>query len=104
VLRIDGDLEGPRIRGGALIVGERARIQADLDVDLLLVCGQLQGEIRARQRVELRATSRVTGTIWAPRVEIWPGAVFRGTCHVGNETRALVEEWAGRRAVGTWIR
>ena len=99
-LRIDGDVEGPVVRGGDLIVGELARVRAAIDVDVLQVRGQVQGEIRARQRVELLKTGRVTGTIWAPRVEIWHGAVFQGTFHLGGSTREGEGERAGRRAVG----
>jgi len=100
VLRIDGDLEGPGVRGEALIIGESARVQAAIDVDLLKVQGQVQGEIRARQRVALQATSRVSGTIWAPRVEIWPGAVFHGTVHLGRSPLAGTAEREGRLAAG----
>ncbi len=89
ILRIDGELEGPSIRGESLIIGEGARVQAALEVDRLLVFGQLRGVVHARRRVELRAPSRVTGTIWAPRVEIWPGGLFQGTCHLGEDTQAL---------------
>ena len=99
VLRIDGDLVGPGVRGEALIIGAQARVWAPIDVDRLLVAGQVQGEIRARQRVELRATSRVHGTIWAPRVEIWPGAVLHGTCHLEAALHAGPGERESRRAV-----
>ena len=53
VLRIDGTVAGPRVRGGALLIGEGARVQAAIDVEVLQVRGQVQGEIRAQQRVEL---------------------------------------------------
>jgi hypothetical protein len=41
----------------------------------------------------------VRGTLWAPRVEIWPGALFQGTFHLGRSPLAVAVEPAGRRAV-----
>jgi cytoskeletal protein CcmA (bactofilin family) len=100
LLRIDGQVEGPGVRGGTLIIGELAQVQAAIDVDVLQVRGQVQGEIHARQRVELLGASRVTGTIWAPRVEIWPGAIFHGTFHLGHPASDGEGEWTGLRAAG----
>jgi cytoskeletal protein CcmA (bactofilin family) len=100
VLRIDGTVEGPRVCGGALIIGELGRVRAAIDVDFLQVHGQVQGEIHAWQRVELRGASRVTGTILAPRVEIWPGAFFHGPLDLGHPASDVEGERTGRRAVG----
>ena len=100
VLRIDGHVEGPRVRGGTLIIGERAQVQAAIDVEVLQVRGQVQGEIHARQRVELLRASRVSGTIWAPRVEIWPGAIFHGRVHRGHPAGDDEGERTGPGAAG----
>ena len=104
VLRIDGTVEGPRVRGGALLIGEGAWVQAAIDVEVLQVRGQVQGEIRAQQRVELLGGSRVTGPLWAPRVEIWPGALVHGTVHLGQPTRDAEAERTGSRVVGPQTR
>ncbi len=101
VLRIDGSVAGPRVRGGALLIGAGARVQATIDVEVLQVRGQVQGEIRARQRVELLRGSRVVGPLWAPRVEIWPGAIIHGTVHLGQPERDIEGERTGRRVVGS---
>jgi cytoskeletal protein CcmA (bactofilin family) len=99
VLHIDGHVASPGLRGGVLIIGEQARVQAAIDVAVLQVRGQVEGEIRAGQRVELLRASRVTGTIWAPRVEIWPGAIVEGRVHLESSPQSLPGEQAGRRAV-----
>jgi cytoskeletal protein CcmA (bactofilin family) len=82
VVRVDGHLEGEFVRGEVLVIGERGQVNANIDVESLQIRGQVQGDISARQRVELHGASRVTGTIRAPCLVIWKGAVFDGKCEM----------------------
>lgn len=81
-VRLDGHLEGEFVRGEVLIIGEGGRVSAEIEVGVLQVGGQVQGNITARQQVELLRTSRVTGTIRTPCLLIWKGAVFNGKCEM----------------------
>jgi len=81
-MRVDGHLEGVVIRGEALIIGERGYVSGEIEVEILQVSGQVQGNITARKRVELLGSSWVTGTIRAPSVVIWNGAIFDGQCEM----------------------
>lgn len=80
--RVDGHLEGRRVSGDVLIVGDRARVSADVQVEVLQVGGQLRGNVTATRWTELLESSRVTGTIRTPRLTIWNGALFNGTCEM----------------------
>ena len=77
-LRVDGHLQGGTVRGEVLIIGESGQVTAEIEVGLLQVRGQVQGNIAARQRVELRGSSRVAGAIHTPCLMIWRDAVFTG--------------------------
>ncbi len=77
-LRVDGHLKGGTVRGEVLIIGESAQVTAQIEVGLLQVRGQVQGNMAARQRVELRGSSRVAGAIHTPCLMIWKDAVFTG--------------------------
>jgi cytoskeletal protein CcmA (bactofilin family) len=77
-VRVDGHLEGEFVRGEILIIGEPGLVNAGINVSILQISGQVQGNITARQRVELLRPSRVTGTIRTPCLVIWKGAVFNG--------------------------
>ena len=81
-VRIDGFLEGEFVAGEMLIVGERGQVKAKIEVGSLDVCGQVEGEITARQRVQLLAGSRVIGMIRTPRLVISEGALFDGRCEM----------------------
>lgn len=87
-LRIDGRLEGTCVRGEALIVGETGHVAAEIQVERLQVCGHVRGTITAKRWVELLETSQVTGTIRTPRLTIWRGAVFNGTCEMPTALRS----------------
>jgi cytoskeletal protein CcmA (bactofilin family) len=81
-VRVDGHLEGVVIHGEALIVGERGYVSGEIEVEILQVSGQVQGNITARKRVELLGPSCVTGTIRTPSLAIWNGALFDGQCEM----------------------
>ncbi len=97
-LRINGRFEGTLQTYGALIIGERAQVRANIEGDTIVVAGQLQGELKARQRLELRATARVTGAVTTPTLLVEEGASFDGRCDMtsGRSTATFftVEELA----------
>ncbi|OGB96118.1 MAG: hypothetical protein A2Z31_06620 [candidate division NC10 bacterium RBG_16_65_8] len=81
-LRVDGHLEGESVRGEVLIIGERGRVDAEIRVEILQVGGQVRGNSSATRWAELLEPSQVTGTIRTPRLTIWKGAIFNGTCEM----------------------
>ncbi len=88
VLHVEGQIAGAPLRGDLLLVGERGRVHADLEVEIARLRGEVQGNIIARQQVELLGSCRVTGTIRTPCLIIWQGAVFNGTCEMPAPTEA----------------
>lgn len=80
-IRLDGNVQG-RIssQGGTLIVGDKAVIQAKIMVDTIIVRGEVQGSIEARERVEAFPPARINGDVKAPVISIESGVVFNGNC------------------------
>jgi cytoskeletal protein CcmA (bactofilin family) len=78
--RIDGQLRGRIVSENTLVVGESARVQADIDCGVVSIRGQVQGHVIGRQRIELLAGARVTGTLVSPKLVIEDGAFFQGDC------------------------
>ncbi len=79
-VRIEGELQG-EARGDLLIVGEGGKVLGDVLVGTCIVNGgEVEGNIRAREAIELYAGSKVVGTLHAPNVFIDRGVVFDGTC------------------------
>jgi len=83
--RLDGQL---LVRDGALTIGERAQIQADLRGTRVLVRGLVNGAISASERIELTDTAMVEGSLGANRVVLADGAQFNGRIDMDQRTIA----------------
>ncbi len=81
-VRVDGQLDGEVVGDELLIVGEPGQVKAEIEVGTLVVSGLVQGNITARERVELLRSSRVTGTIRTPCLIVTEGALFNGNCEM----------------------
>jgi cytoskeletal protein CcmA (bactofilin family) len=78
-LIVDGRVEGTvTLTESRLTIGPNANVAADLTAKDVLILGQVQGNIVASGRVELRAGSTVEGDVHALRLAIEDNAVFRG--------------------------
>ena len=86
MLRIDGRFSG-RITspGGKLVVGAGGRVDADVNVSVVIVQGIVRGDLIASQRVELGRAAKVTGSIQTPSLLIELGATFEGACRMGQQ-------------------
>jgi len=83
MLRVDGHLTG-RItsENGTLIVSSGGRVDADINVAAAKINGVVNGDIVARERLELGRTAQVNGDIRTPVLVIEEGAVFEGNCRM----------------------
>jgi cytoskeletal protein CcmA (bactofilin family) len=88
--RIDGKFEGKVRSGSELILGDTAEVTGDIEVGRLSVNGMLKGTVRAKERVELHARARVEADLTTPVLKIEEGALFEGSCRMGEEARSNV--------------
>ena len=78
-LIVDGRVEGTiNLSESRLTIGPSANVAADLSAKDILILGQVQGNLVASGRVELRAGCQVVGDIRALRLAVEDNAVFRG--------------------------
>ena len=79
-LVIEGRVTGKIILSESrLTVGEEGHAQSHISAREVVICGRVDGQILASERVELRHTAQVTGDIVAPRLIIHQDAVVKGT-------------------------
>ncbi len=88
--RIDGKFEGKIRSGSELILGDTAEVTGEIEVGRLSVNGRLKGTVRARERVELHARARVEADLTTPVLKIEEGALFEGSCRMGEEAKSNV--------------
>ena len=86
---INGRLRGEIHSNDTLIVGEKGVINASIRAGVVLVSGEVVGNVVGVERVELRGGARVTGDIEAPIVVVDEGVMFDGNCRM---TRAHADD------------
>jgi cytoskeletal protein CcmA (bactofilin family) len=81
--RIDGIVDGEVRCNGTLTIGEGAEIRAKISGQVVVIQGKVEGNVTAKEKVELVAPARLYGNIATPRLIITEGAIFDGDCSMG---------------------
>ncbi|NUQ52510.1 MAG: polymer-forming cytoskeletal protein, partial [Phycisphaerales bacterium] len=84
--RIMGRVEGKVSSKGEVTIGDGAACKATIDAGRVLVDGVVEGNITAKEKVQLNAKARVVGDITAMTLVVSEGASFTGHCRVGADT------------------
>lgn len=85
-VRVDGRLEGEVVTSDTLIVGEKARINAEIHVGTLIALGKITGNISASKKIKIHSSCELNGNIKTPSLFIEEGAIFEGSCEMDKET------------------
>ncbi len=80
-IRLDGSVKGKIFsKAGTVIIGEKAVINARINVDIAIIMGKVNGTIDARKRIEIYPPACVVGDMRAPTILIESGVMFNGNC------------------------
>ncbi|HTA45274.1 MAG TPA: polymer-forming cytoskeletal protein [Bryobacteraceae bacterium] len=78
-LCVDGDIEGTiESQESNITIGPGARVQASIHALRVVILGQVQGNVEASVKVDLRKDAKLVGDINSSRVSIEEGAFFKG--------------------------
>ena len=99
--RIDGRFKGKIISDSLLIVGEQGKVDADVKVGLLIINGEVKGNIQATDKVEIHSRGRVIGTVSTPRLAVEEGAYLEATCMAGEKTSFPAPEGGDNQEPGS---
>ena len=83
-VRIDGKFTGSIVTGDVLVVGEGAKISAEINCGTIIVHGEVNGNIRAKNSVELHHPGKMRGNIETPSLMIEKGVLFEGQAKMEN--------------------
>ena len=79
-LTIEGHVEGKiELKDHVLTIGPNGKIKAQVFAKAVIVLGEVNGNVTATEKVDIRDGGSVDGDIVSPRVAIAEGAHFRGT-------------------------
>lgn len=91
-LQIDGTVEGTiSLQSHRLTVGHTAQLKSDVVAREVVIYGEVGGNLRVHDRVEIKKDSTVTGDITTTRISIEDGAYFRGRIEIDRGNRPLPE-------------
>jgi len=82
-LRIDGSIIGNIQSSAKIVIGSNGVVQGDISGNQADIVGKVTGNIRAKELLQLRGESVVTGNLYAGKLQVEPTATFNGECHMG---------------------
>ncbi len=92
-LQIDGAVEGAiRLENQRLTVGRTAQLKSEILAGEVVIYGKVEGNLRVRERVEIRKDGSVTGDITTARISIEDGAYFKGRIEIDRANRSVTED------------
>lgn len=85
-LLIEGQFDGTiNVQEHCLTVGAHGQVKAEIHARQVVIQGAVNGNVTAREKVEIRKTGRVLGDLVAAGVAIEDGAYFKGSIEILRE-------------------
>ena len=85
-LHIDGSVEGQiTLEDRKLTIGATAKLTADVNAREVVVFGNVKGNLRAKDRIEIKKDGSVVGDLTTARIMIEDGAYFKGSIEIDRE-------------------
>jgi cytoskeletal protein CcmA (bactofilin family) len=82
-LLIDGSVEGlVQLDERKLTIGATAKVTADIIAREVVVYGSVKGNLRAKDRIEIKKDGSVNGDLTTARIMIEDGAYFKGSIEI----------------------
>jgi cytoskeletal protein CcmA (bactofilin family) len=92
-LTIEGQVEGKiELKDHVLTIGPNGKIKAQVFAKAVIVLGEVNGNVTASEKVDIRDGGSVDGDIIAPRVAIAEGAHFRGSVDMQRKGQPAAKE------------
>lgn len=77
-VRIDAKFTGSIVTNDVLVVGERAKIDAEISCGTVVVEGEVNGNVKAKSGVELHRSAKVRGNVETASLSVEKGALLQG--------------------------
>jgi cytoskeletal protein CcmA (bactofilin family) len=82
-LYIDGEIQGTvELMESKLTIGPNGRIQASVRAREVVVFGNVQGNVEALEKIDIRKDAKLVGDIRTARIVIEDGAYFKGSIDI----------------------
>jgi cytoskeletal protein CcmA (bactofilin family) len=79
-LYVDGDVEGTiELQEHRLTIGPNGKVHSNIKAREVVILGNVQGNVEASDKLEVRKDARMVGDIKSARIVIEDGAYFKGS-------------------------
>src|SRR3954468_18588839 len=83
-VRIGGTFRGEIYTPDTLIIGEGARVHGDIEAGTVIISGEVNGSVRAKNRVEIHKPAIFRGDILTPSLSVDEGVIFEGSSKMAH--------------------
>ena len=77
-LHVEGRFKGSIKITGNILVGPTGVVDADVEAENIIIQGKINGNVLARQQLEIQSLGQLIGDCSAQSIDIKEGAVFEG--------------------------
>lgn len=81
---VRGHVQGKSNVEGVVVIAESGKWIGELIADTVVIAGNVEGDICAREKIEVQATANITGNMFSPVIAIESGAVHVGRIDMKN--------------------
>jgi cytoskeletal protein CcmA (bactofilin family) len=81
-LTFDGKLDGDINSDGVLNLGDNAVVKGNLNVNAVVLRGKVNGNVTAKEKIEIKTKTELFGDIRSPKLVIEEGVTFVGKSEV----------------------
>jgi cytoskeletal protein CcmA (bactofilin family) len=85
-LKVEGKFKGKIISKGHLIIGENAKVNANIKAQSIIIAGEVRGDVEAYDRLEMLPSGKLYGNIKTKKLKMADGVVFEGSCQMIEHT------------------
>ncbi|PWU22598.1 MAG: hypothetical protein C5B49_00370 [Bdellovibrio sp.] len=81
-VKIGGEFRGEIFTRDYVVILAGARVEANIEANIIITCGRVEGNLFARQRVIMHPPAVFKGTVTSPSLRIDEGVVFEGASYM----------------------
>lgn len=88
-LRLDGSIEGS-LNADCVILSEQAMVKGDIAALKIVIAGTVEGNLRAKELVEIQSKGKVHGGVFTPKLSVIEGGEVNGKIEMKLEESQII--------------
>ena len=89
---VEGIVIGNLKTKGRLLVGDKAKITANIEAGEAKISGEIKGNVKIKNYLELTSTAKILGDVETPILSMERGAILNGKCAMITQEKEAVAE------------